>query len=352
MLYKKNFEETKRYFRAFWEKAVLDRPLIAVSAPMNAGAAPPPYLAGAKENDFLPALRQFEIFAENTYFAGESLPAFDVSLGPDQYAAFLGGEIKFAADGGTTWVSAFWDEQWEGREIKIDASKGSYFDRLISGIRTAADFAGGRFLVNMADLHGNIDALSAARGPENLCTDLYDCPDEIGRAVGAVADTYPFVIDSIAAAGRMDANGYIGWAPTFCEEKFAVLQCDFSCMLSPEMARRYAIPALEREASHLKRSVYHYDGINALGHLDDILAIKNIDVIQWVPGAGRPRTVEWMDLLRKIQAAGKGLWIYDWTPDEIKKHHKELKPEGLIFQTWVSTPKEADELVKHLKRKF
>ena len=350
MFYKENFGETKKYFRAFWAGAVLDRPLIAVTAPLNVRAVPVPYLSGACDNNYLPALKQFETYAENTYFAGESLPAFDISLGPDQYAAFLGGDIIFGE--GTTWVGAFWDHNWNGRKINIDTKKGGYFNRLISAYKTVADYANGRFLINMADLHGNLDALSAARGPENLCTDLYDSPDEIGRAVNAVVDTFPFVVDSIAAAGNMDKNGYIGWAPTYCEEKFAVLQCDFSCMLSPQMARKYVMPALEREAAHLKRSVYHYDGVNALGHLDDILAIKNIDVIQWVPGTGNPRTIEWIDLLRKIQKAGKGVWIYDWTPEEIMTRHKELSPEKLIFQVSAATPQHADELVNCLKKKF
>jgi len=348
--YKKNFDETKKYFRAFWAGELLDRPLIAVIAPQSGKAFPVPYLAGAKDGNYLPHLKQFETYAENTYFAGESLPAFDVSLGPDQYAAFLGGEIVFAENSGTTWVNAFWNDNWAGREIKINTANGGYFDRLISAYKTVADFAKGRFLVNMADLHGNIDALSAARNPQNLCIDLYDYPDEIGRAVNAVVDTFPFVVDSIAGAGNMGKNGYIGWAPTYSEEKFAVLQCDFSCMLSPDMARKYVIPALEREASHLKHNVYHYDVVNALGHLDDILAIKNIDVIQWVPGAGQPRTIEWLDLLKKIQKAGKKLWIYDWSIEEIKTRFKELEPEGLIFQVNASSKKEADELLSYVKK--
>jgi succinate dehydrogenase flavin-adding protein (antitoxin of CptAB toxin-antitoxin module) len=63
---------------------------------------------------------------------------------------------------------------------------------------------------------------------------------------------------------------------------------------------------LLKKLHFLDHCVYHYDGKGALGHLDDILAIPDIDVIQWVPGDGNPRSIEWMDLLHKIQAAGKG----------------------------------------------
>jgi 5-methyltetrahydrofolate--homocysteine methyltransferase len=120
-------------------------------------------------------------------------------------------------------------------------------------------------------------------------------------------------------------------------------------MISPEMCRRFVVPALEYEASCLKHNVYHYDGVGALTHLDDILAIKSIDAIQWVPGAGQPRTIEWMDLLKKIQKAGKGLWLYDWSPDEIKARFKELDPSLLYFSTGAKTPREADELIAYVK---
>jgi 5-methyltetrahydrofolate--homocysteine methyltransferase len=63
-------------------------------------------------------------------------------------------------------------------------------------------------------------------------------------------------------------------------------------MISPEMCRRFVVPALEYEASCLKHNIYHYDGIGALTHLDDILAIQSIDGIQWVPGAGQKRTID------------------------------------------------------------
>jgi 5-methyltetrahydrofolate--homocysteine methyltransferase len=121
-------------------------------------------------------------------------------------------------------------------------------------------------------------------------------------------------------------------------------------MISPRMARKFVIPAVAEEAAYLDHCVYHYDGKEALGHLDDILAIDDIDVIQWVPGDGNPRSVEWMDLLKKIQASGKGLWIYDWTIDEIKQFYKELRPEGLLFQVGARTRAEADDLVEWLRK--
>ena len=108
------------------------------------------------------------------------------------------------------------------------------------------------------------------------------------------------------------------------------------------------IPSIRREAAYLEHCIYHYDGKDALGHIDDILAIKEIDCVQWVPGAGQPRSVEWLDLLKKIQAAGKSLWINDWTAEEIKAHFRELEPNKVAFSLRTGTQEEAEALLDHL----
>lgn len=346
--YKPDFERVRKYFKCFWEKQVLDRPLLAVTAPKNKKSVPVPYLAGAQDGNYTQAFEKFRVYAENTYFAGEALPAFDCSFGPDQYAAFFGGQISYAEES-TSWVAPFLT-QIDEYDLRPDTSAQSVFSRLMAFIRAAAEYSGGDFLVNMLDLHGNIDALSTARGPQNFLLDLYDDPDSVLRQTRNILDFYDPLVNAAAEAGKMYERGFIGWAPTFSEEKFGVVQCDVSCMMSPEMVRSFALPAIEYEVDHLKHCVYHYDGKEALGHLDDILAIKGIDVIQWVPGSGNPRSIEWMDLLKRIQKAGKGLWIYDWSVEEIKQHFKELKPEGLIFQVGAQDAEEADGLIEYVKK--
>lgn len=134
----------------------------------------------------------------------------------------------------------------------------------------------------------------------------------------------------------------------YCEGKSAVVQCDFPRMISPGRFSRYVLPSLTQEASYLDHCVYHYDGPKALAHIDAVLGIKEIDCIQWVPGDGQPRTIEWMDLLKKIQAAGKSLWIYDWTPDEIKMHFKELELNKVAFSVYASSQDEADALLDYV----
>ena len=344
-----DFERKKKYFDAFWDKEIIDRPLISVKAPKKP-LLPVAYLEGAEKGDYINVLTKVAANVENTWYGGESLPYFECSFGPDQFASFLGGKIEFNAKTETSWVKPFWDDSYEPELVQFDTSKDSNLGKYLDFLKTTTDFANGRFLVSMPDIHSNMDAIATARGAQNLCMDLVDDPDKVEKVLNNMLSLFPKFVNSVSETGNMHENGYIGWIPTYSREMFAVLQCDFSIMISPEMNRRFTIPALEYEASCLGHSVYHYDGPGALVHLDDILGIKQIDVIQWVPGAGQPRTIEWMDLLRKIQKSGKGLWLYDWTPQEIKEHFKDLEPEGVLYDTWVDSREEGEELLKYVRR--
>lgn len=345
-----DLERKIQYFDAFWAREIIDRPLINVKAPLKP-LLPIAYLEGSETGEYSAVLEKAAFNIENTWYGGEALPYFECSFGPDQFASFLGGKIEYSKEAQTSWVKPFWDKSYTPESVQFDSSKGSSFDRLMDFMKIAAEFANDRFFISMPDLHSNMDAIAAARGAEQLCLDLLDDPEKTEKVLNRILPLFPKTIDSAAEAGNMHKNGYIGWAPTYSRGKFAVLQCDFIIMISPEMARRFILPALEYEASCLEHCVYHYDGPGALVHLDDILSIKKIDVIQWVPGAGQRRTVEWMDLLKKIQKSGKGLWLGDWTVQEIKDHFRELDPRGVLFDTWAKTPEEGEALVDYLKKR-
>jgi hypothetical protein len=350
-MYLEDFERKQKYFDAFWAKEIIDRPLIGVRAIKNP-SIPVDYVdysEKAEKGNYPAILEKAAANFDNTWFGGEALPMFDCGFGTDQFASFLGGKIEFSKENHTSWVKPFWGDDYSEESVKFDTSAGSSFDRLMNFIKTAAEFAKGGFLISMLDIHSNMDAIMAARGSQDLCMDLLDDPDKVERVLDKILPFFPKLVDSIAEAGKMERYGYLGWIPAYSREKFAVIQCDFSIMISPEMTRRFIVPALEYEAFCLKHCVYHYDGVGALSHLDEILGIKEIDVIQWVPGAGQPRQAEWMDLLKKIQKSGKGLWL-EWSPPEIKDHFKELKPEGVFFDTVADSPEEGEELLEYVKR--
>jgi hypothetical protein len=348
--YKPDFERAQQYWRAFWKHEIIDRPVVCVTAPIYGVTSKPPmpYMSGF-DGDYLKALRLFEEWASTHYFGGETVPFCDLSFGPDQFTAFLGAELRLASNEATSWIKPF-VENWGDIEPTLDTTVDSRWTMLLAFMRVGAGYSEGKFLLGMLDLHSNMDCLSAMRGPQNLCMDLINQGDEVEKVLNKVRLLYEPVYTSIYLNGNMENRGTVGWSPIYCREKSAVIQCDFLALIGPKHARRFVLPAIEEEASFLDHCVYHYDGPAALRHLDDILSIKNIDVIQWVPGDGQPRTPEWLELLKKIQKAGKGLWLYDWTIPDIKQKYKELSPEGLCFQVDVSSEREADDLLVWFKK--
>lgn len=356
MIYKPDFERAKDFWRKFWKQEYAGRPLVCVKAPKRGmeqakfSWTPADSYRACMNGTIDKSLNEFEKYLQSTYFGGEAIPSLDVQLGPDQYAGFLGAKIKTRDDFYTTWAHPIVDD-WADFEVKIDKSQNSYMDILCKNMRAAAEFGKEKFIVNMPDLHSNMDALSALRGPQDLCFDIMDTPEEVHRILNDVRGTYTEIFDILFQAGNMAQTGSTSWAPLYCDSgKFAVVQCDFSCMLSPNQAREFVIPAIEEEANFLDYSMYHYDGKEALGHLDDVLAIDKINCVQWVPGDGQPRSIEWMDLLKKIQKASKSLWIFDWTADEIKKHYRELDPSKVVFSLDVASQDEAEDLLEFLEK--
>ena len=348
LLHKPDFEETRKRWRAFWAGEIIDRPCVNVLAPKD-GMVVPPHPRGLQKpgDDYRNLAEQYDRWAAAMHFGGEAIPNLRPNFGPDVFAAFFGAKLEYSQESGETSWAVPCIEDWSFTDTCFDEPRGKWWRGVLDSLRAISEFGEGRFMVSVPDLHSNMDCLSAMRGPQRLCEDLFDFPEAVDRAMLNVRGVYPQVYEAIYEAGRMQTVGTISWLQCYCEGRFTATQCDFIYMIGPEHFRRWVLPALEEEAAYLDHTVYHLDGPAALVHLDDILAIEGLDVIQWVPGAGQLAQIGWLDLLHRIQDAGKGLYLYG-SPDEIKVFHKELRPERVIYDTWAGSPAEADALLKWL----
>ena len=348
LAFKPDFEKARKYWRAFWASEIIDRPCIGITTrrPDARSVAGPPGLNGFHDPDDV--MPRIEECLSQMIFLGEAMPAFVINFGPDQFAAWVGADLHYEASSGETSWSVPAVKDWATDARDIDHPHGVWWERALEYCRRAAQYAEGKFIVGFPDFHSNMDALSALRGPQGLCMDLWDVPEEIDAAMIRVRKAFAPMFEAIESAGKMSGVGYTSWLPYYSEGRFAVLQCDFACMVGPEHFQRWILPALDEESRYLDNSVYHYDGPDALVHLRDVLSVKRIHSIQWTPGSGNPPVIEWMDLLKEIQKAGKGLFL-GASPDEVKIYHRELRPEGVYYHTWVSSEKEADDLLAWLK---
>ena len=349
--FKEDFEEARKYWRAFWEGEVIDRSLIIASFPKdeNKTTSSPPYLSGIDGN-FEKVVKQFEEYCESTIFFAEDIPNFNISFGPDTVAYCVkGSEKNVRIKSNTAWIEPFVDN-WENfKKIEID-KEGEWYKKFINFYKYASKKGDGKFLLQMPDFHTHLDLLRAIRGSENLCIDLIERPDFIKRILEEIKDIFIDIYNEIYNSTNMKKWGTTCWIPFYSEKKYCTIQCDFICMISPEMFKKFALPYIEYEAEFLDHSIFHLDGPGALKHLDGLLSIKKLNAIQWVPGAGNKPHIYWIDLFKKIIKAGKSVIIYPQSIEEIKKFHKELGPERIVYHGGIKNLKEAEEIVKWFKK--
>lgn len=80
-------------------------------------------------------------------------------------------------------------------------------------------------------------------------------------------------------------------------------------------------------------------------HVDALCELPQLHALQILPGAGKPSALHYMDVLKKVQAAGKGLQMY-LSPEEVKPALEQLSARGLLITTHTNTEAEARQLLK------
>lgn len=345
---KPDLEDAARRWEAHYAGDLIGRPVVCITAPRPGHIRLPGSSYRERATGDMDAILDRMLHnAEGVYYGGEAVPAAWLSFGPDEIAVFCGAGLGWSEGSGDTNWSVPRIEDWE-RDLPLCLDEEHpLWQRMLAFYRLAAEKLAGKMLLTPLDLHTNMDLLAALRGPERLCADLLDCPDLIDRAMADARVLFRRVWKAIAAAGRMEERGCCH--ATYSMEGAAVLQCDFSCMISPAMFQRWVLPALEEEAEIVRHATYHWDGPGALVHTDALCASKGLHALSYVPGAGRGGHIDHLDLMKRVQAGGKTVHV-GGSPEEVKRMHRELRPEKVVYFTWAPTPSAADELLEWLEK--
>jgi len=346
MLYKDNWQQARERIEAFWANDCIDRPAIALTAPRSEslpGPAPPPaaddLLTRWTDPDYVVARADHNF--RHTYWAGESLPNIWCNIGPGIMASYFGSPVTLHDD--TVWFGECL-EDWERDWPRFDPDN-PWWQRTLALTRAAAEAGRGRFFVGVTDLGGCSDILASFRGSGRLLTDLIEYPDHVRRLRDELIERWQWCYDELLAITRRCGDGSAQWLGVWAPGKMYNIQSDMCCMISPPMFEEFVAPELEALCAFLDQSLYHLDGPGALHHLDRLLAIPRLGGIQWTPGAGVPPSVEWLDLLRRCQAAGKRLHVHD-SAAHAEKIIRSLSPKGLFLSLGgVGSQEEAEDLL-------
>ncbi len=343
--YKPDFERAQKYWDAFWQHKIIDRPCTVVWAKKEKQAVSAPYIVDMNK-DFTETFSNFEGYLESHAFLGEAMPGIRPSFGPDQVAGFLGAPLKFSEENQTSWSEKS-VKDWTDFDLKINENS-KCWQRMHEYHKQAQQFCRGKCLLYNIDMHVNIDGLEALRGAQDLLFDIIDSPDAIKKALSQMRRAFVKIYNSFHSYEQKKL-GTTSLLHMYSRGKYNPIQADFICLLSPEMFRDFVLPEIKFEARFLDHCCFHLDGADSLKHLDDILAIPEIDAIQWIPGAGQKPQLEWPEVLHKIQAANKAIILY-LAPEQVKEIHGEYDPELLVYEVQAESPEQGEELLIWLKK--
>lgn len=286
-----------------------------------------------------------------TFYGGEAFPYFDTHIGPGSLGTFLGSEPGF--DERTVWYEPCITDPDAYGPIIFRTENNRWWRAHLALIEEGLRRARGRYLVGVPDLIENVDTLAAMRGTEPMLMDLIERPEWVKPRLVEINRAFFSTFEAMHARVRDEHGGnafcaFRIWGPG----RTAKVQCDFSCMISPEMFREFVVPPLAEQCQWLDWSMYHLDGTTAVQHLDALLEIEPLDAIEWTPQAGRPGggSPEWYDLYRRIKAGGKSVQAVGVEPEEVLPLLDAVGPEGMFVMSHPKSESAARELLRKAGR--
>ena len=353
--YKPDWERAKENLRAWWAGEDVGRCALAVTAPRSKAPDEPPPTPPEKVEDYWLDIDYHIAYCEwamrRTFYGGAAMPNWNGGYaGWNAHPTYLGCPVSL--DETTGW----WDpilvseslRDYDYTELVIDAEN-RYWRRAREMLTAAVQWAGGKCVVGVGAIGGCGDTLAALRDSMRLLIDVSDCPEYVRDFEFHLMRQWAELYDELYAITHEVSEGSTCWNDIWAPGKYYVAHCDFSYMISPRMFRELFLPVIEWQTRFLDCCIYHVDGIAAFAHVPALCELPGLRALQIVPGAGKPGALHYMDMLREIQAAGKGLELH-LTPDEVGTALEYLDPQHLFIRTYCPTEEQARRLIREAER--
>jgi hypothetical protein len=341
--WKENWEESKKRYLDWWDHRGL---IISMWEHLQNGVTPhadipaPPPPRDLNQKWFDPEWRAGELdwYMAHSSFLADIPAVANTQLGPGSLAAMLGGTFEGGED--TIWIHR---NPNQGEDILFDPENPGW--KLHKDLlRNCKKLSGGNYFVGMPDLMEGLDILAALRGTDTVLMDMVMEPELLERQLTQINEIYFKVFDElydiIREGDEMAFTYFSLWGPG----KVSKLQSDISIMFSEDMFRTFVQPYIQEQCRRIDYTLYHLDGVGAMRHLDALLEIKELNAIQWTPGAGQPQGGDpaWYDLYRKILADGKSIMAAWVTVPEIKPLLDAVGTDGVSLLVDFKTEREIE----------
>ncbi len=330
---KPDFDKAMERIYAWYEQEIVDRAPIRFAA-HNAQYSVSPHLVkkwASLKDRWFDAEYQVDLFIDsikNQKFYAETFPVFAPNLGPEVYAAYHGCELEYQDV--TSYAIPHIEDWAEIGKVKFDRNN-PYFKKIDELTYMALEKCKGQFMVGYTDLHPGMDCAAAWRDPQNLCLDLLMYPYETKELIKLSNKHFQEIFDYYDDILKKHNQLSVAWMAIPSYGKMHIPSCDFAAMISPEQFEEFTLEEIRNEIKPMSHNVFHLDGKGVAKHVDHILAMPEINAIQWVQGMGDDTPImQWVPFIKKIQAAGKSV-VVDLQVNEIEDFIAAMDPKGLML---------------------
>lgn len=343
-----NWEQKKERYEQYWNLKNTT-PILYITA--NKDDAKPVVLPDIPEEEkqFNPQYDAMvaRAYFEQTYFGGDAYPHVAPTLGNDMLAGLLGLHINYNET--SAWVEHSDLPLSEFTDFKIDDDNWHYkkmTEILTTYVEDAKNGDDLDYIVGMVDLSTLYDGVSSLIGPENLCFEMIDTPDEVKRVADEHLEFYKKIYKIYNKIVTKYQGGDTNWLSIYSDIPWYFISNDFMVMISTEFFDEFVTKPLSNMIDFHSRVMFHLDGENAVFHLDKLLTFDKLTGIQ-VQATPFVQSAEfWIPHIKKIQAAGKTVWIEARHKQDVWELITNLEPQGLFIKTWAETETEAKEIEK------
>ena len=358
MYYKPDWEQVKKRMEALWAGELVDRCCVSVAAPKDGKGDVSPFAKGPCNRDDPADVADFWTNGErilqnnlcrleNAWLGGEALPVIVPNFGTSGHAVYYGAKYTFSPE--TVWFDPV-VQDLEEADLRYNPEN-EFYKKQRQIVRYLVQESKGRYMVALPDNCGTLDALGHLHGSQQVLMDLLLCPQAVKEAIHTINQGWKDSIETFyqLTSPSCEGGSCVGWMDLWAPGRTAQMQCDMSVMFSPQMYGEFEVPELEEQMEWIEYPVYHFDGKEQIAHLDHLLGLSKLRVIQWTNVAGQESPAHYVQVLKKMQQAGKVINVFT-PPRDIPALMEELSSKGLYLHTYASSPDEGEEIVTSVAR--
>lgn len=320
----------ERYL-ASWRRERLDRGVIAhLQNPNRNRPEPEPWMLALSEQTYLDPEKLFALKAWRRTSWNWHADLFQYTTpfyGPNVFVGFCGAQPVFGQD--TVWHQPLISSLDEADRVHFDEDN-RYWRAHLESVDYFSQQCEGRLQLGTTDFGGPTDWIATVMGTEAFLMETIQRPDEMREFALRLADECNQAFDLMCPRVMARNDGVVDWMPYWSDLRMGTVQDDMAINFSPDMYREVFLPALERMARHTERTVLHWhDG--AAQHLESLLAVEAIDLVQFGHDPSSPPFRESLPLMQRIQQAGKLLFISCVEAEDAEFFLTHLDPRGLAL---------------------